>query len=422
MCESSFHTMTDMKRFIKLEKNYVYSGITAFLVIAASIVFYMLLRYLPVLRSAFAKLMQVLSPFIWGLAITYLLSPLMKVFEKMFSGKRLKKIKIKSRAVRVWAILLSEIVLLIILGAFVSLIIPQLYSSVETIVINSPEYFSRVTAWIGTKLQDYPEAEKYVSAFLENFNTSLLDLVKNQLLPSLGNVVTSVTSGVFTAVKSVYNLIIGIIVSVYVLSNREGALAGARKVLYSLFDVETAENLRKGLSFVDKTFMGFLSGKLLDSAIIGALCYVVCGIANMPYALLVSVIVGVTNIIPFFGPFIGAIPSAFIILLVSPLKCLLFIVFIIILQQLDGNIIGPKILGSSIGINGFWIMFAIILGGGLFGFFGMLLGVPVFVVLYTAIAGVVNAKLKRSELPQDSASYIHLDHIDPETKEVHSRK
>lgn len=345
----------------------------------------------------------------------------MKVFEKLFAGKRPKKIKIKGRAVRVFAILLSEIVLLIILGAFVSLIIPQVYSSVETIVINSPEYFSKVTAWIGTKLQDYPEAEKYVSAFLDNFNTSLLDLVKNQLLPSLGNVVTSVTSGVFTAVKSVYNLIIGIIVSVYVLSNREGALAGARKVLYSLFEVNTAENIRRGLSFVDKTFMGFLSGKLLDSAIIGALCYVVCAIANMPYALLVSVIVGVTNIIPFFGPFIGAIPSAFIILLIDPLKCLLFIVFIIILQQLDGNLIGPKILGNSIGINGFWIMFAIILGGGLFGFFGMLLGVPVFVVLYTAIAGVVNAKLKRSELPQDSASYANLDYIDPETKTVHPR-
>ena len=410
-----------MKRLFELEKKYIYAGVTAFLVIAASIVFYMLLRYLPVLRAALAKLLKVFSPFIWGLAITYLLSPLMKVFEKLFAGKRFKKFKIKSRAARVFAILLSEIVLLIILGAFVSLIIPQVYSSVETIVINSPEYFSKVTAWIGTKLQDYPEAEKYVSAFLENFNTSLLDLVKNQLLPSLGNVVTSVTSGVFTAVKSVYNLIIGIIVSVYVLSNREGALAGARKVLYSLFEVETAENIRKGLSFVDKTFMGFLSGKLLDSAIIGALCYVVCAIANMPYALLVSVIVGVTNIIPFFGPFIGAIPSAFIILLVSPLKCLLFIVFIIILQQLDGNLIGPKILGNSIGINGFWIMFAIILGGGLFGFFGMLLAVPVFVVLYTAIAGVVNAKLKRSELPQDSASYANLDYIDPETKTVHPR-
>lgn len=411
-----------MKRLFELEKKYIYAGVTAFLVIAASIVFYMLLRYLPVLRTALARLLKVLSPFIWGLAITYLLSPLMRVFEKMFSGKRLRKFKIKNRAVRVVAILLSEIVLLIILAAFVSLIIPQVYSSVETIVLNSPEYFSKVTAWIGSKLEDYPEARKYVSAFLESFNSSLIALVKNQLLPSLGNVVTSVTTGVFTAVKSVYNLIIGIIVSVYVLSNREAALAGARKVLYSLFEVETAENLRKGLSFVDKTFMGFLSGKLLDSAIIGLLCYVVCAIANMPYALLVSVIVGVTNIIPFFGPFIGAIPSAFIILLINPVKCLLFIVFIIILQQLDGNLIGPKILGNSIGINGFWIMFAIILGGGLFGFFGMLLGVPVFVVIYTAIVSLVNAKLKRSELPQDSASYANLDHIDAGTKTVHPRK
>ena len=168
--------------------------------------------------------------------------------------------------------------------------------------------------------------------------------------------------------------------------------------------------------------MGFLTGKLLDSAIIGLVCYIVCVILKMPYALLVSVMIGITNIIPFFGPLIGLIPSAFIILLVDPFKCLIFVIFIVILQQIDGNILGPKILGSSVGINGFWVMFAIILGGGLFGFPGMILGVPVFVVIYSAMTTLIDKKLKREDLPQDYETYSQLDYIDPATREVHLKK
>ena len=182
--------------------------------------------------------------------------------------------------------------------------------------------------------------------------------------------------------------------------------------------METADKLRQGLNFVDKTFMGFLSGKILDSLIIGIICYIVCSILKMPYTLLVSVIIGVTNIIPFFGPLIGAIPSALIILMVDPSKCLIFVIFIIILQQIDGNIIGPRILGSSTGINGFWVMFAIILGSGLFGFWGMLLGVPVFVVIYTVIQNLIIKKLKKSDLPWKIADYKEMDYIDPATLQV----
>jgi hypothetical protein len=169
---------------------------------------------------------------------------------------------------------------------------------------------------------------------------------------------------------------------------------------------------------VDKTFMGFLNGKLLDSLIIGIICYIVCSILQMPYTLLVSVIIGVTNIIPFFGPLIGLVPSALIILMVNPTKCLIFIIFVIILQQIDGNLIGPRILGNSTGITGFWVMFSIILGSGLFGFWGMLLGVPVFVVIYTLINKLIVKKLKRSDLPWEIADYEALDYIDPATLQV----
>ena len=411
-----------MRRRFRWDKKYLYWGITAFLVVAAAVLFYMLLQHLPDLQKGWNKIMTILAPFVWGLILAYLLLPLTRQLERLFSNRGMKKALVKGKFARAMAIIISEIVLLVLLTAFVLLILPQLYSSVETIVVNSPEYYSRMSEWVELKLEDHPEVEQYVAQALESLSNQLIDLVKNRLLPSMGNVITSVTTGVYAAFRGIYNLIIGIIVSIYILSNREMAKAGFRKVLYSIFSVETCEKIRSGILFTDRTFMGFLSGKLLDSAIIGLVCYIVCVILKMPYALLVSVMIGITNIIPFFGPLIGLIPSAFIILLVDPFKCLIFVIFIVVLQQIDGNILGPKILGSSVGINGFWVMFAIILGGGLFGFPGMILGVPVFVVIYSAMTTLIDKKLKREDLPQDYETYSPLDSIDPATREVHLKK
>ena len=411
-----------MRRHFRWDKKYLYWGITAFLVISASVLFYMLLHHLPEIQGMWSKIVTILAPFIWGLVLAYLLLPLTRALEKLFSSPRMRKAHIKGKFARIAAIVVSEIVLLVILTAFVLLILPQLYSSIETIVVNSPEYYKKMTDWLELRLEDHPEVEQYVSQALETLSNQLMDIVNNRLLPSMGSVLSSLTTGVFAALKGVYNLIVGIIVSIYLLANREIAKAGFRKVLYSVFSIETAEKIRAGLVFTDKTFMGFLSGKLLDSAIIGLICYIVCAILKMPYTLLVSVIIGLTNIIPFFGPLIGAVPSAFIILLVDPLKCLIFVVFIVVLQQIDGNIIGPKILGSTVGINGFWVMFSIILGGGLFGFAGMILGVPVFVVIYTALSALVDKQLRRNDLPQDFDTYARLDYIDAATREVHLKK
>ncbi len=411
-----------MRRHFRWDKKYLYWGITAFLVISASVLFYMLLHHLPEIQGMWSKIVTILAPFIWGLVLAYLLLPLTRALEKLFSSPRMRKAHIKGKFARIAAIVVSEIVLLVILTAFVLLILPQLYSSIETIVVNSPEYYKKMTDWLELRLEDHPEVEQYVSQALETLSNQLMDIVNNRLLPSMGSVLSSLTTGVFAALKGVYNLIVGIIVSIYLLANREIAKAGFRKVLYSVFSIETAEKIRAGLVFTDKTFMGFLSGKLLDSAIIGLICYIVCAILKMPYTLLVSVIIGLTNIIPFFGPLIGAVPSAFIILLVDPLKCLIFVVFIVVLQQIDGNIIGPKILGSTVGINGFWVMFSIILGGGLFSFAGMILGVPVFVVLYTALSALVDKQLRRNDLPQDYETYARLDYVDAATREVHLKK
>ena len=413
-----------MRRQFHWDKKYLYWGVTAFLVIAAAIVFYLALSYLSVLGAGIKRLFGILGPFVWGLVLSYLLNPLTRGIERhlfqplakrLYKGKRAAKAEGFARGM---AVLASEIVMLAVIVALFYLILPQLYSSIVMIVDNSPIYIANLTKWVEQTLQDFPELETYISDALQSINTNVMDWARTTLLPGLGSMVSNLTAGLAYVVKGVYNLIIGIIVSVYILSNMERFIAGVRRLTYGLFGIETAEKIRDGLAFTDKTFMGFINGKLLDSAIIGLICYIVCAILNMPYALLVSVIVGVTNIIPFFGPFIGAVPSALIILMVDPMKTLIFVIFIIVLQQIDGNLIGPKILGSSIGINGFWVMFSIILGAGLFGFWGMLLGVPVFVLIYTLIDGAVVKKLKKSDLPWETAEYVDLESIDPVTREI----
>lgn len=414
-----------MKRWFRWDRKYLHWGLTAFCVVAAAILFYQALNLLPALGKGIGTLFKVLAPFVWGLAITYLLTPTMHWLENnVFAplGRKMtaksKKGKTGKKFARTMAVIFAELFFLLILIALVYLIIPQLYVSIEQIVRQSPTYLENASGFIGRIVNDHPEIEAYLNDALGNFNNSFFDLLKTKVLPSLGNVVTNVKDGVVVVFKGLYNLIIGIVVSIYLLGNVEGLVAGARRLLYSIFTIDAAQWIRRTFGFVDKTFMSYINGTLFDALIIGMTCYIFCAIVNVPYTLLVSVIVGVTNIIPFFGPFIGAIPSAIIILLENPLKCLIFVIFIIVLQQIDGNVIKPKIFGSSTGLNGFWVIFSIILGGGLFGFWGMLLGFPVFVVIYSGITKLIERKLKRSDLPQDTASYRNLDYIDPATREV----
>lgn len=413
-----------MKRFSKYG-HYLAWGITAFAVLACAILFYFGLDYFNSLFKALGSFMGILSPFVIGLVISYLLMPVLKLSESKLTGpfaekltKKHPKLNKKGNLSRALSVVIAEIALVLIITALFYLIIPQLYESIATIVANSPDYFQSAYSTIDKLLNDNPVIEKYAEQIFGNLTDALTVWVKDTVLPSMEGVVTNITSGVYYVLKTVYNVVVGIIVSIYVLYNKEAFSAHSKKLLYCVFNTKNSMRIGKALKFADKTFMGFISGKLVDSAIIGAICYVGCLIFGIPYALLVSVIVGVTNIIPFFGPFIGAVPSALLILLVDPTKCLYFIVFIIVLQQVDGNIIGPKILGGSIGINGFWVMFSIILGGGLFGFWGMLLGVPVFVIIYTGVEMLVERKLEKENLPTDTETYEGLDYIDPKSGEL----
>ena len=401
---------------------YIGWGITAFAVIAAGVLFYFSIDYMGDLVKAIRSLMGILSPFIWGLVISYLLVPSMMMYErKLFRPlvasikKRRPKVTLSKKLPRVLALILAEIVMLLLIAALIYLIVPQVYDSISAIITNSPAYFESASKAIDNLLHDFPEIEMYATKVFGNITETLTKWATNTLLPSMENIVTNITTGVFSVVKAVYNIVIGMIVSIYILYNKEPFIAHYRKTLYCIFKPEKARKISSALRFADRTFMGFIVAKLLDSAIIGMICYVGCVVMRMPYDLLISVIIGVTNIIPFFGPFIGAIPSALLVLLVDPKMCLWFVIFIIVLQQIDGNIIGPKILGTSIGINGFWVLFSIVFFGGLFGFWGMLLGVPTFVIIYTAVERAVNRKLESRDLPTDASVYANLDYIDPVT-------
>ena len=210
------------------------------------------------------------------------------------------------------------------------------------------------------------------------------------------------------------NLIIGIIISVYLLAMKEQSLARCCKLLYGVLSERAANLVMRGTRRTDEIFSGFVRGKLLDSLIIGILCFIGGSILNLPYTPLVSVVVGVTNIIPFFGPFLGAIPSAFLILLVSPKQCLIFIIFVIVLQQFDGNILGPKILGSATGISSFWVVVTILLGGGFFGVLGMFLGVPVFACLQELVKHLIDRRLTQRNMPTEAYAYVGRDKRPPQ--------
>ena len=408
-----------MKRF-RWDKQYLYWGVTAFLVLAACIVFYMLVSNLTWLGAVLRKIATILSPFVWGLVIAYLLYPLMKIYSRhLFTP--LCRLIFKNRpgripgTARALSVLLCIVTLLVFIGGLIWLVAPQIYNSIESIVEGSSDYISRADAWIERMLANYPEVAERISDTIGDLSNGVVTWATNQLLPRMSQLISSFTVNIMNVLKGIYNIIIGIIVSIYVMYGRESFAAHAKKIVYCIFSLEAAEKLLRGVQFTNEVFMGFISGKILDSLIIGVICYIACVLLRMPYALLVSVIIGITNIIPFFGPFIGAIPSALFILTESPWKMLMFVVFIILLQQFDGNILGPKILGNKVGINGFWIMFAIIFGAGLFGFAGMLLGVPVFVVIYTLIRKLVERKLVRSGLPADTETYMGLGYFDPKT-------
>ena len=273
--------------------------------------------------------------------------------------------------------------------AVLAMLLPQLAVSISRMARSLPQMVDSISSMVDRLFEGNEIIQNYIMQLSDAGTESISGWLKDSILPYMNMILTGLSDSMINAAGIFMNLFIGLVVAIYLLSGRKKFKKQGKLILYSLFKERWANKIVEEIRFADRVFSGFIGGKLLDSAIIGVICYAGMMILGLPYAILISVIVGVTNIIPFFGPYIGAIPSAIILLTVSPMSCLIFVVFIVILQQVDGNIIGPKILGSSTGLSGIWVLFSILLFGGLFGFVGMLIGVPVFAVIYDLIRQLI---------------------------------
>ena len=382
-------------------------GMTMFLVIMACVVLYFALLRLDSITNAVSMVIDVLKPILYGMVIAYLLNPIVKQVDRILVP-RLEKYMQKNRAKkcsRGIGVILSLVFLFALITALCNMLIPELVKSIRDLIITLPGQLNNVVDWFNHLQASDTVMGILMRNALEEGTTTLQNWLRTDLMPQVNTIMSNLTVGVLNILNEVLNFLIGLIVSVYLLFSKEQYSAQCKKMTYAFLKTNHANMLLHLTKKSNEIFGGFIIGKIIDSAIIGVLCFIGLSLIKMPYTLLVSVIVGVTNVIPFFGPYIGAIPSAFLILLSDPKKGLYFIIFILVLQQIDGNVIGPKILGNSTGLSPFWVVFSILIGGGMFGFVGMIMGVPTFAVIYYIISMITSQRLERKNLPLTTVHY-----------------
>ena len=407
--------------------SYFAAGLTAFAVVAASLfLFFMLFHFSEVARF-FNTLSAILRPIFMGAVIAFLLLPvhrnILRFLLAITPDKRMEE-RHSHAFLNFMAIVLSLMLAFFLIYLLLAMVIPQVWQSVVGLIQAVPDYMEVVQGWLQDFFEDNPDIQASVMSVYNSAATSLeqwlnsdilpnlesatttLEWVRKDVVPNLTGVMAGVSGMVVGLLVLVKDLLIAIIVSVYLLVRKDIFAAQSKKIVYSLFRTDVADLIIGEARNAYRIMSGFINGKLLDSLIIGIICLVCCNIFKFPYPALIAVVVGVTNIIPFFGPFIGAIPCGLLIFLVNPLQAVYFAIFILALQQFDGNILGPKILGDSTGLASFWVLFSILLFGGLFGFAGMVLGVPVFAMIYGVISRLVAHGLRGRNLPVDTADYM----------------
>lgn len=383
-------------------------GLILFIVVASSILFYFSFFKDRTLFGFLRHIVSTLKPFILGAVLAYILKPICVVFEKWVS-KWFVKMKNRSRAANLTvsvSITFTLILFVALLYLLFYAIIPQVIDSIKVLIDTLPDTYDNAMSWALSASKGTP-MEQPIIDFNNNTSEYVQKIITKDLSIDASTILSSVTVGVKGLLKFLENLIVGLVACVYILAQRKTLAKQGTMIVNSVFNDKWAKEVMSELKYIDKMFSGFINGKIIDSIIIGLLTFVVTSIFKIPYPVLISVIVGVTNIIPFFGPWIGAVPCALIIIMVSPVKCLTFIIIIIAIQQLDGNIIGPKILGNTTGLSSFWVLFSIVVFGGLFGFAGLIVGVPVFAVLYDIIKRLVKAGLMKRNKEELYIEYIN---------------
>ncbi len=408
------------ERRAKLSSNkYVRIALTIFLTFVCCTLFVYLIFNTSRFIDTFHRLNKILTPVYTGLIIAYLLSPVVNKLENRFvlplfekwnfsAGKR------RAGIARGICIALSLVGAFFIVYWIFYLFISQIIPSINSIIENFDNYVTNITNWITVNTSDNPEVGTNLAGLITRYSVEIEDWFNANVMTATTSMLKTVSLSILAFLKGVLNFAIGIIISVYVLNSKEKFVARAKKIVYSVFPRTKANEMVNAFRFTHKTFSGFITGKIIDSLIIGMLCFIVTTFMQTPYHSLVSLIIGVTNVIPFFGPWIGGIPCVILVFMVDPmhpLNALYFMIFVLILQQIDGNIIGPKILGDYTGLAGFWVIFSITLFGGVFGFFGMIIGVPVFAVLYAGVRNLTYTRLREKGMPTDTTQYLDLGSV-----------
>lgn len=392
-------------------------GITAFLVIAGSLLFYYLLFHGTSIKTNLNNVLRLLLPIIMGFSLAYLMTPILNNIEHRIFYPLCNKLKIKnsakcSKIIRGISIILTVFLFYAIIYSLIAMLISQIVPSVSNIIVNFDVYINNFNKWLNKLIaDDYPEIGANIIKLIDHYSEDFEIWLNENVLTKTSEVIKTVSLSVISVFDFLWDFLLGFMLSIYVLASKEKFSGQAKKLAYAIFNTEKANIIINNFRFTHRTFIGFLSGKILDSIIIGLLCYVGTSILGTPYAVLVSVVVGVTNVIPVFGPYLGGIPCTILVFVVDPahpLNSVYFALFILILQQFDGNVLGPKILGDSTGLSGFWVIFSITLFGGLFGVFGMIIGVPVFAVIYAAVKSIVGTLLKNKNMPVDTDTYINV--------------
>ncbi|MDU4889631.1 MAG: AI-2E family transporter [Clostridium sp.] len=387
---------------LNFSSNTVKNTISNIIVLSVAIILYFVIKNISIFFVGTKEILRILMPFVYGFAIAYILDIPMKVFERTILKPLDKKGNLKLK--RTLAITITYILAGIIIAIVIAILIPELARSIGTLIENIPDYAHSLELYFTEIVTKLNLDANMVNEIIEDFNSisGYITSIGGAILGGLLQFSAGIT-------QSVLNVFIATIISIYMLASKERFFAQVKKLLFAVLPQKPVNYLIELSDHSNKTFKGFLSGKLLDSLIIAIICFVCMNIFNMPYTLLVSFIIGMTNIVPVFGPFIGAIPSVIIIFIASPIKALWFILFVFLLQQFDGNILGPKILGNSTGLSAFWVMFAILLGNGLFGFIGMIIGVPAFAVIYSIVRGAVEINLEKKGMPTETKDYASSD-------------
>ena len=374
-------------------KKYVYWMLVGFGGISLSVIFFFLLYRLQSVEETLQKVVDILMPFVYGGVIAYLLRPMCNWYSAGFRSMLKEK---HDKLAEAMAITCSMLTGLLVVYLLIIMIAPQLYFSAASLWNTIPEKVEQLVAWATDTFGENEIILNYFNAGYQAIYTALDQWASETLVPQVSNIVSGVGLGVWKVLLFLKNVLIGLIVAVYLLASRKKFSRQGVLLIRSMMKPRWADLVLEEIAYIDRMFGGFIDGKLVDSAIIGVLCYIGCSVFKFPNALLVSAIVGVTNVIPFFGPFIGAVPSILLILIESPIKAVWFSLFVLGLQQLDGNIIGPKILGNHTGVSSFWVLFSILLFGGLWGLVGMIVAVPLFAVLYDLLKRLVRRGLTKN--------------------------